>query len=147
MFEPAAAIRMFAESIGREARRELVELVVAAWVDAVPERELATHYEKAVSALSADDLRELAGWPGAGEGAVALANPQFLVAAFPSLAGRRRATLRRAACFRAVAAFDMGVTETKVLATVLPCLSRERLEQLARECSELYLADHLGAEN
>ncbi len=147
MFEPAPAIHVFAESIGREGRRELVLRVVAAWVDAIPEHELSSHYAKAVGALSSDDLRELAGWPGAGEGAVALANPEFLVAAFGSLGDRRRATLCRAACFRAAAAFDAGVTETKVLATVLPCLSRERLEKLARECTELYLTDRLGGEN
>ena len=38
--EPHDAIRVIAESVGREARRQLVEEVVHAWVDEIPEGEL-----------------------------------------------------------------------------------------------------------
>ena len=37
VFEPARAIHAFADSIVREARRELVQRVVDAWVEAIPE--------------------------------------------------------------------------------------------------------------
>ena len=58
--EPHDAIRVIAESVGREARRQLVGEVVHAWVDEIPEGELVTHYARAVSGLDADDLSMLA---------------------------------------------------------------------------------------
>jgi len=42
--EPHDAIRVIAESVGREARRQLVGEVVHAWVDEIPEGELVNHY-------------------------------------------------------------------------------------------------------
>ena len=39
--EPQEAIRVVAESVGREARRQLLGEVVRAWVDEIPEDELA----------------------------------------------------------------------------------------------------------
>ena len=43
--EPQDAIRVIAESVGREARRQLLGEVVRAWVDEIPEDELMVHYE------------------------------------------------------------------------------------------------------
>jgi hypothetical protein len=147
VLDAARAIRVMADALGRECRRELVELVVDAWVEAIPEHELADNYAKALAGLRPDDLREVAGWPGSAGTAVALANPAFLLAAFAGLADARRAALRRAAVLRAVAAFDSGVSEAQVLDTVLPCLSAARLRTLAHECSGLYIGDRLGGEN
>jgi hypothetical protein len=145
IIDPARAIHAIAEATGRDARRELVELVVTAWVDAIPDVELAGHYKKALAGLGHDELRELAGWPGSG--LVALPSREFLAGAFAALGPRRRELLRSAACLRAASAFDAGVSEAQVLATVLPCLSQAQLTKLARECTSLYLADRLGCEN
>ena len=41
--QPQDAIRVIAESVGREARRQLVGEVVRAWVDDIPDQELAVH--------------------------------------------------------------------------------------------------------
>ena len=146
ILDPARAIRAIADAVGRAARRELVELVVTAWVDAIPERELGEHYAKALAGLPPEDLRDVAGW-GASGVAVAIPSREFLVRAFASLGGARRETLRIAACLRAEAAFDAGVSEQQVLNTVLPFLSRAQLTELARESTELYVADRLGTEN
>ena len=60
--EPQDAIRVIAESVGREARRQLLGELVRAWVDEIPERELDTHYAKAVADLDEHDLSMLAAW-------------------------------------------------------------------------------------
>ena len=57
--QPGEAIRVIAESIGREARRALLSAVIEAWVDDIPEHELAQHYTKAVHDLEPIDLRQL----------------------------------------------------------------------------------------
>ncbi len=147
MIDPACAIRAIADSLGREARRSLVELVIEAWVEAIPETELASHYAKALDGLAPEDLREIAGWPGSSGVAVALPNRQFLLAAFSALGEQRREALRVAATLRGAAAFDAGVSELQVLGTVLPCLTEAQLDKLARATSELYLDDRLGGEN
>jgi hypothetical protein len=147
VLDPARAIHAIADAIGREARRSLVELVVDAWVEAVPEGELARNYAKALAGLAPEDLREMAGWPGTSGATVALANRQFLLGAFAGLGDARRDALRQAARLRGDAAFEAGMSEVQVLATVLPCLEPARLHVLARECTELYLVDRLGAEN
>jgi hypothetical protein len=147
LLDAGRAVRVMADALGRDARRALVELVVEAWVEAIPEHELAANYAKALVGLAPDDLREVAGWPGSGGTAVALANREFLLAAFAGLGDARRDALRRAASLRAVGAFDAGVSEAQVLETVLPCLSAARLRTLAHECSELYMSDRLGGEN
>ena len=59
---PQDTIRVIAESIGRQARRQLVSEVVAAWVDDIPEQELCVHYAKAVAGLDDEDLHVLAVW-------------------------------------------------------------------------------------
>jgi hypothetical protein len=49
--EPQNAIRVIADSVGREARRQILGEVVRAWVDEIPEAELDSHYAKAVADL------------------------------------------------------------------------------------------------
>jgi hypothetical protein len=147
VLDPARAVRAIADALGREARRELVELVVDAWVDTVPEPELADNYAKALDGLAPDDLREVSGWPGTSGAAVAIANREFLLGAFSRLGDARRDTLRHAAHLRGLAAFEAGVSEVQVLATVLPALPAARLHALAHESTVLYLSDRLGGEN
>ena len=60
--EPQNAIRVIAESVGREARRQILGEVVKAWVDEIPEPDLESHYAKAVADLDEHDLSLLAAW-------------------------------------------------------------------------------------
>ena len=60
--EPQDAIRVIAESVGREARRQILGEVVRAWVDEIPESELESHYAKALADLDEHDLSLLAAW-------------------------------------------------------------------------------------
>ena len=80
--EPQDAIRVIAESVGREARRQLLGELVRAWVDEIPEDELASHYAKAVADLDEHDLSMLAAWHASMEVGTPLANKDFLVGAF-----------------------------------------------------------------
>ena len=146
--EPHDAIRVIAESVGREARRQLVGEVVHAWVDEIPEPELAMHYARAVSGLDPDDLSMLAAWHASLETVgQPIANTDFLLSIFPSLGEYRREALKVAAGLSGEDAFDAGVTEEQALAKVLPHLSRSRATELANECIELYLWDRLGTPN
>ena len=88
--EPQDAIRVIAESVGREARRQLLGELVRAWVDEIPEEELASHYAKAVDDLDEHDLSMLAAWHASLEVGTPIANKDFLVNAFPR-AGREPA--------------------------------------------------------
>ena len=83
--EPQDAIRVIAESVGREARRQLLGEIVRAWVDEIPENELASHYAKAVADLDEHDLSMLAAWHASLEVGHPIANREFLVNVFPSL--------------------------------------------------------------
>jgi hypothetical protein len=145
--QPQNAIRVIAESVGREARRQILGEVVRAWVDEIPESELESHYAKAVADLDEDDLSLLAAWHASLEFGHPIANKEFLVNVFSSLGDNRREALKIAAGFRGEDAFDAGVGEEQALETVLPWLSEERCVQLAAECLELYCWDRLGAEN
>ena len=145
--EPQDAIRVIAESVGREARRQLLGELVRAWVDEIPENELASHYAKAVQDLDEHDLSMLAAWHASLEVGHPIANREFLVNVFQSLGDNRREALKIAAGFRGEEAFDAGVAEDQALETVLPHLSRERCRALANECVELYLWDRLGSDN
>jgi hypothetical protein len=145
--EPQDAIRVIAESVGREARRQLVGEVVRAWVDEIPDRELELHYAKAVADLDEHDLSMLAAWHASLEVGQPIANRDFLVGVFNSLGDNKREALKIAAGFRGEEAFDAGVAEEQALDTVLPSLSRERSVELASECVDLYLWDRLGCEN
>ena len=145
--DPADAIRAIADSVGREARRQLLGEAVRAWVDEIPDEELQEHYAKAISELDEHDISMLAAWHGSMEVGQPLPNRDFLMGAFDSLGDHRREALKLAAGFRGEEAFDNGVAEEQALDTVLPCLSRERSMLLARECLELYLWDRLGSSN
>jgi hypothetical protein len=145
--EPQDAIRVIAESVGREARRQLLGELVRAWVDEIPENELASHYAKAIQDLDEHDLSMLAAWHASLEVGQPIANRDFLVNVFPSLGENRREALKIAAGFRGEEAFDAGVAEDQALETVLPHLSRARCMELAGECVELYLWDRLGSDN
>ena len=145
--EPHDAIRVIAESVGREARRQLLGELVRAWVDEIPEEDLVSHYAKAVADLDEHDLSMLAAWHASLEVGTPLANKDFLVGAFKGLGENRREALKIAAGFRGEEAFQAGVSETQALDTVLPCLSRPRAIELANECIQLYMWDRLGSDN
>jgi len=145
--EPKDAIRVIAESVGREARRQLLGELVRAWVDEIPEQELESHYAKTVADLDEHDLSMLAAWHASLEVGHPIANVEFLINTFSSLGDNRREALKIAAGFRGEEAFQAGVTEEHALDTVLPRLSRERAIELANECIALYMWDRLGAEN
>ncbi len=145
--EPQDAIRVIAESVGREARRQLLGEVVRAWVDEIPDDELQVHYAKAVDELDDDDLSMLAAWHASLEVGQPIANKEFLLKAFPQLGEHRREALKIAAGFRGDEAFDAGIGEEQALDTVLPWLSHARAEELAAECVELYCWDRLGSDN
>jgi len=145
--EPQNAIRVIADSVGREARRQLLGEIVRAWVDEIPEGELATHYGKAVADLDEDDLSMLAAWHASLEVGQPVANRDFLTGVFPSLGEHRREALRLAAEMRGEDAFDQGVGEEQWFETVLPWLSDERCRELAEECVGLYCWDRLGSDN
>jgi hypothetical protein len=145
--EPQEAIRVVAESVGREARRQLLGEVVRAWVDEIPEDELESHYSKAIDELDDDDLSMLAAWHASMEVGQPVANKDFLMKAFPGLGEHRREALKIAAGFRGDEAFEAGVSEEQALDTVLPWLSSERMTELAAEAVELYCWDRLGSEN
>jgi hypothetical protein len=145
--EPRDAIRVIAESVGREARRQLLGELVRAWVDEIPEPDLEAHYSKAVADLDEHDLSMLAAWHASLEVGQPIANRDFLVRVFPSLGENRREALRIAAGFRGEEAFETGVAEEETMDTVLPWLSRDRCAELAAECLELYCWDRLGTSN
>ena len=145
--DPADAIRAISDSIGREARRQLLGEAVRAWVDEIPDSELEIHYAKAISELDEHDLSMLAAWHAALEVGQPIANRDFLMNVFPTLGENRREALKIAAGFRGEEAFEAGVAEEQALETVLPRLSRERSLELAQECIELYLWDRLGSDN
>jgi hypothetical protein len=145
--EPQEAIRVIAESLGREARRQLLGEVVRAWVDEIPDDELQVHYAKAVDELDENDLSMLAAWHASLEVGRPIANKEFLLGAFPRLGKHRREALRIAAGFKGDDAFEAGVSEEQALDTVLPWLSDERVLELAAEAVELYCWDRLGSDN
>ena len=145
--EPQDAIRVIAESVGREARRQIHGEVVRAWVDEIPDSELESHYAKALADLDEHDLSLLAAWHASLEVGHPLPNREFLVNVFSSLGDHRREALKIAAGFRGEEAFEAGVGEDQAFDTVLPWLSEARCIELAKECLELYCWDRLGAEN
>jgi hypothetical protein len=145
--EPQQAIRVVADAVGREARRQLVGEVVRAWVDEIPDDELEGHYAKAVDDLDEDDLSMLAAWHASLEVGQPIANKDFLLKAFPRLGEHRREALKIAAGFKGDDAFEAGVSEDQALDTVLPWLSGPRLMELASEAVELYIWDRIGSDN
>src|SRR5205085_11258063 len=121
--EPQNAIRVIADSVGREARRQILGEVVRAWVDEIPESELESHYAKAVADLDEHDLSLLASWHAALEVGHPLPSKEFLVNVFPSLGENRREALKIAAGFRGGEGFEAGGREVAALDTAVPWLS------------------------
>ena len=147
--EPRDAVRVIADSVGREARHQLLGELVRAWVDEIPDEELAAHYAKAVADLDEHDLSMLAAWHASMEVGQPIANRDFLVGAYPALESEaRREALKIAAGFRGEEAFASGAgAEEQALETVLPWLSGPRCEELLVEALELYMWDRLGCDN
>jgi hypothetical protein len=145
--DPKDAIRVITESVGREARRQLLGEVVRAWCDEIPESELESHYVRAVGELDEHDLSMLAAWHASMEVGAPVANKEFLVGCFSGLGENRREALKIAAGLRGEEAFNQGVAEEQALDTVLPWLSPARCEQLVAECLELYCWDRIGSDN
>ncbi len=145
--DPADAIRAIADSVGREARRQLLGEVVRAWVDEIPEEELDTHYAKAsprsTSTTSRCSPHGTARW----RSGQPVPNRDFLMGSFDSLGEQRREALKLAAGFRGEEAFEAGLTEERAIDVVLEWLSAPRLMELAREATELYIWDRIGSEN
>jgi hypothetical protein len=145
--DPADAIRAISDSIGREARRQLLGEAVRAWVDEIPDDELEAHYAKALSELDEHDISMLAAWHGSLEIGQPVPNRDFLMGAFDSLGENRREALKLAAGFRGEEAVDAGVTEDDALGLVLEMLSPPRLMELAVEAVDLYVWDRAGSDN
>jgi hypothetical protein len=145
--EPAEAVRVVAETVGRQSRRALLAEVIQAWVDDIPEEELTAHYTKAVADLDHEDLSMLAAWHATLEVGTPVASAEFLVGAFDGLGSHKRDALKLAARFRGDEAFLAGVGEEETLEIVLPWLSDERLERLSKTALDIYVRDRIGAEN
>ena len=145
--DPADAIRAIADSVGREARRQLLGEAVRAWVDEIPEDELEAHYARALAELDEHDISMLAAWHASLDVGVPLPNRDFLMGAFATLGEHQREALKLAAGFRGEEAVDRGVTEERALETVLEWLSPPRLMELAGEALELYVWDRAGSDN
>lgn len=146
--DPADAVRVIAESVGREGRREIMGGAVRAWVDDIPEGELEVHYAKALAELDEHDLSMLAAWHDSLEIGHPVPNRDFLMGAFSGLVGEnRREALKLAAGFRGEEAFEAGMPEELALDTVLGWLSPERLMTLAAEALDVYIWDRAGCEN
>jgi hypothetical protein len=145
--DPADAIRVVADSVGREARRQLLGEAVRAWVDEIPDDELEAHYSKAIQELDEHDISMLAAWHASMDIAHPIPNRDFLINAFGSLGRHRREALKLAAGFRGEEAVDAGVTEEDALELVLGLLAPPRLMQLAVEAVELYVWDRAGSDN
>lgn len=145
--EPHDAIRVILNSVGFEARRQLLGAMVRAWVDDLPEGQLAMHYARAVDDLDESDLSMLAAWHASLEIGHPIPSRDFLLGVFPSLGENRREALKLAAGFRGEEAFEAGISEEQALTTILPHLSRDRAEELVTESLELYVWDRIGSDN
>jgi len=145
--DPADAVRAIADSVGREARGQLLGAAVRAWVDEIPEDELERHYVQAVAELDEEDISVLAAWHASLEVGAPVPNRDFLIGAFGSLGEQRREALKLAAGFRGEEAFEEGIGEEAALEVVLEWLSPNRVMELAAEALELYMWDRGGTDN
>ena len=145
--DPPDAIHVIADSIGREARRQLLGEALRAWVDEIPEEELETQYARALTDLDQDDLSLLAAWHSSMDVGHPVPNRDFLMGAFSSLGEHRREALKLAAGFRGEDVLEEGLTEDLALETVVGWLSPDRLMGLASEALDLYIWDRAGSDN
>jgi hypothetical protein len=117
-----------ADSLGRDARRELVELVVDGLGRRGPRAASSNATTRRRSSASRRRIcARLPAGPGPRRVAVALANREFLLAAFAALGDARREALHCRLFAWRCRAFDAGVSEAQVLDSVLPCLSAAQL--------------------
>ena len=147
--EPQDAIRVIAESVGREARRQLLGELVRAWVDEIPDERAASRTTSRRSPTSTSTTCRCSP-PGTPRSRSASRSPTASSSSTSSrsLGDNRREALKIAAGFRGEEAFDDGVAEEQALETVLPYLSRERVGASSRKsASSLYLWDRLGCDN
>jgi hypothetical protein len=145
--DPADAIHVISESVGREARRQILGEALRAWVDEIPEEDLEEQYARALADLDQDDLSLLAAWHGSMDLGQPVPNRDFLMGAFGTLGEYRREALKLAAGFRGEEVLEDGLTEELALETVVGWLSPERLVALANEAVELYVWDRIGSDN
>lgn len=145
--DPADAIRVIADSVGREGRHQLLGEAVRAWVDDIPEGELEVHYAKALAELDEGDLSVLAAWHSSLNVGHPIPNRDFLMGAFGSLGENRREALKLAAGFRGEDAVEAGIDEEHALETVLGWISHERLMELSSEALDIYVWDRIGSDN
>lgn len=145
--DPADAIHVISESVGREARRQILGEALRAWVDEIPEEDLEEQYARALADLDQDDLSLLAAWHGSMDLGQPVPNRDFLMGAFGTLGEYRREALKLAAGFRGEEVLEDGLTEELALETVVGWLSPERLVALANEAIELYVWDRIGSDN
>ena len=145
--DPADAIHVIADSVGREARRQLLGEALRAWVDEIPEDELETQYARALTDLDQDDLSLLAAWHSSMDVGHPVPNRDFLMGAFASLGEHRREALKLAAGFRGEDVLEEGLTEDLALETVVGWLSPDRLMALATEALDIYIWDRGGSDN
>ncbi len=145
--DPADAIHVVSESVGREARRQLLGEALRAWVDEIPEDELRDQYARALAELDQDDLSLLAAWHSSMEVGHPVPSRDFLMGAFESLGEHKREALKLAAGFRGEEAFEEGMSEERALEMILEWLSPARLVELCREATDLYIWDRVGSDN
>jgi hypothetical protein len=145
--EPQDAIRVIADSLGREARRQLVGEVLHAWIDDLPEDELSRQYAKAIAELDQEDLHLLAAWHASLELGQPIPNTEFLAGVFPKLGENRREALKIAVAFKGEDPSREGLTEEQALERALPRISRSRALELVHESLQLYAWDRLGSSN
>src|SRR5260370_15320995 len=132
--QPQEAIRVIADSLGREARRQLVGEVVRAWVDDIPDQELSVHYAKAIADLDEDDLHLLAAWHASLEVGQPIPNTEFLVGVFPTLGENRREALKIAAGVRGEEAFPAGASRGQAVHAGVPAPAAAAPGRLASGC-------------
>jgi hypothetical protein len=147
MARPGDSIRMIFDVVGRTTRRALLEELTVAWVDEIPSNELSDNYAKALDFLDGSRLAEVAQMCG-DAGVRTLSQRPALHDAFERLdeVGQRE-MVRVVAAFRALDAFDGGVSEDHVLDLVIPFLSAARLNEFLEFATRRYIAEFSGPGN
>ena len=146
--DPADAIRAIADSVGREARRQLLGEAVRAWVDEIPDDELEAHYARAIAELDEHDISMLAAWHASMDVGHPVPNRDFLMGAFtvarraPARGAEARGRFPRRGGGRPRASPRSG--RSRRCSTG----SRRRASmELAAEAVELYVWDRAGSDN
>jgi sulfite reductase alpha subunit-like flavoprotein len=145
--EPQDAIRVIADSVGQEARRQLLGEVLHAWVDDLPEDELSQQYARAIAELDQEDLHLLAAWHASLDIGQPIPNTEFLAGVFEKLGENRREALKIAVDFAGEEPSREALAEQQALEGVLPRLSRARALELVQQATQLYAWDRLGNSN